>query len=455
MFLGIDIGTTAIKFAVIEQEKIKYQQTIPVTTHREVSGACYQKTDELLRVLQIGVQSIPKDMRSHIAKVSFSVAMHSVWPQPDEKVFIWSDTQAEQLMADFKKDPLAQKFYEKTGTPIHAMSPFAKLLYFERSKIYPPQTRYYGIKELVMHYFTEQYVIDYATATATGLFDNQQLIWDAEILAYVGIQEEQLAAAVDTTTEFPLTAAAAEALKLPLAAKVAIGASDGCLAAFASYTVTKIPNSLTIGTSASVRKVTRQPIFQPVKQNFCYYLNREYYVIGAPSNNGGCVLEWASRIYADTPAEFFVALPENLQASVIGAQQLQFHPFINGERAPLWQSEVTGTLKNLTIRHTKADLIRSVVEGILLNIRTLTEMVAISGELSLSGGFFKSPVLQQLTADILGVDCYLSAYNEPVMGLYYLIYGSQTDRELPVEKIASDPQNYQAYTDVFTNYFDD
>ena len=168
MFLGIDIGTTAIKFAVIEQEKIKYQQTIPVTTHREVSGACYQKTDELLRVLQIGVQSIPKDMRSHIAKVSFSVAMHSVWPQPDEKVFIWSDTQAEQLMADFKKDPLAQKFYEKTGTPIHAMSPFAKLLYFERSKIYPPQTRYYGIKELVMHYFTEQYVIDYATATATG-----------------------------------------------------------------------------------------------------------------------------------------------------------------------------------------------------------------------------------------------------------------------------------------------
>ncbi|MGX7196783.1 gluconokinase [Enterococcus olivae] len=450
MFLGIDIGTTAMKFAVIVEGKIKFQQSSPVTTHRETNGKCYQRWSELLVVLQQGIQTIPKDIRIEITKISFSVAMHSLLVYEgsiSDELYLWSDTQAAQTIETFKKESIAEKFYQKTGTPLHAMSPFAKILHFNQQKRQMEQAKYYGIKEMVMYYLTGTFVLDYSTASATGLFDLKKREWDQEILDYLDIQREQLAELVDTTASFPIQARAAEELMLSETVEVVIGASDGCLAAFASYVATGIPNSLTIGTSAAVRRVTDTPIFNQ-HQNFCYYLRDSYYVIGAPSNNGGCVLEWASHIFSKYPEGFFEELPEMLAESEMGSKGLRFRPFINGERAPLWQEDTSGSFENLRIIHTKADMVRSMVEGILINIRTLTQMVEIQGQLSLSGGFFQSEILRQMTADILGVDCYLSDYNEPILGLYYLIYGQETVG-LDLERIPYDPERTKIYQELF------
>ncbi len=62
--------------------------------------------------------------------------------------------------------------------------------------------------------------------------------------------------------------------------EVMCGASDGCLAAYAGYISTGIRNSLTIGTSAAVRKVSETTVFDDQKQNFCYYLQDDLYVVG-------------------------------------------------------------------------------------------------------------------------------------------------------------------------------
>lgn len=59
----------------------------------------------------------------------------------------------------------------------------------------------------------------------------------------------------------------------------------------------------------------------------------------------------------------------------------------------------------------------------LLNIGVLKEMAAITDEVTISGGVFQSKAIAQLTADILGVTCYLSPANEPIFGLYDLYFG--------------------------------
>ena len=51
----------------------------------------------------------------------------------------------------------------------------------------------------------------------------------------------------------------------------------------------------------------------------------------------------------------------------------------------------------------------------LLNIGVLKEMAAITDEVTISGGVFQSKAIAQLTADILGVTCYLSPANEPIL----------------------------------------
>lgn len=448
LFLGIDIGTTAIKFGIIDEGQLIHQQSTLLNTYTGDRGERYQKAEELQAALCSGIQALPQELRIAVRQVSFSTAMHSCMPVVNnkmDKIYLWSDAQAEAVIEKFKQDPKAQQFYLKTGTPIHPMSTFAKILFFKEKAKYPATTQWYGLKELVMKQFVGEYLIDYSTASATGLFNLKELNWDEEILNFLGISEKDLAKLTDTTDFFAILPECAALLGLSTEVKVYTGASDGCLAAFASYMATGITNSLTIGTSAAVRKVTQNTRFDISRQNFCYYLNPQWFVTGAPSNNGGCVLEWAGKTFFDSPASLYAQLPELLAASSLGASGLRFHPYINGERAPYWSSGKKAELKYLSIQHTRADILRSLVEGVLMNVRQLTEMVGVDAQLSLSGGFFHTEILQQLTADILNKECWLSEVNEPIFGLYFLIFQKPAELKFQMKRIIGNAETKQQY----------
>ncbi len=137
--------------------------------------------------------------------------------------------------------------------------------------------------------------------------------------------------------------------------EVMCGASDGCLAAYAGYISTGIRNSLTIGTSAAVRKVSETTVFDRQKQNFCYYLQDDLYVVGAPSNNGGCVLAWAKETLSEDPDAFYHYLPQVMEESPIGSNGLRFSLFKRGA-GTFWTNEITGgffwlDLETQSLRH--------------------------------------------------------------------------------------------------------
>ncbi|NBK09800.1 gluconokinase [Enterococcus asini] len=452
MFLGIDIGTTAIKLGVVQENELLYTSDLPLKTYGD-DRIKFQKGDELLAALTAGILAIPAWMRQQIAIISFSTAMHSLMPDDGKKqIFLWSDLQAASAIDRFKQTNLAIRFYEISGTPIHAMSPFAKLLYFQETKQYPAEIHWYGIKELVMQHFTGKPFIDYATASATGLFDLREKQWSKEILNYLGIKATQLAPLADTTQTFEMLPEIRTLFDFSHEIQVVIGASDGTLAAYASYYSTGRTASLTIGTSAAVRQITKKIQLDQKKQNFCYYLKEDLLVSGAPSNNGGIVLAWAAEQVSADPAVFYETLPDLLTDTTPGANNLRFWPYLNGERAPYWSNEIKGGFYDLTLQHTRADMVRSVIEGMLLNIRQLVELVAEGEELSVSGGFFQTAALGKLAADIFGTPCYYAPQNEPIFGLYYLL-------EQPEQRIEEnqaflpDPVERDTYKQIASNYF--
>lgn len=453
VFLGIDIGTTAIKLGVIQENELLYTSDLPLQTYGD-DRIKYQDGNELLTILQAGILAIPIQLRQQISTFSFSTAMHSLMPDDGEKqIFLWSDLQAAETIDCFKQTNLATHFYEISGTPIHAMSSFAKLLYFQEKKLYSAGTHWYGIKEMVMEYFTGKPVIDYSTASATGLFDLRKKQWSPEILAYLGINVEQLAPLVDTDRAFELLSEIRDLFGFSADTRVVIGASDGTLAAYASYYTTGRSASLTIGTSAAVRQITNIIHLDQEKQNFCYYLKEDLLVSGAPSNNGGVVLAWAANHLADNPAKFYQLLPDLLEQTDLGAKGLRFWPYLNGERAPYWSNEIKGGFYDLTLQHTRMDMLRSVIEGVLLNIRQLVELVAKDESLSVSGGFFQTAVLGQLAADVFGVDCYYAPQNEPIFGLYYLLEQPNVLIQETQEVFFPEPTNHEAYARLAQTYF--
>ncbi|AXG37853.1 gluconokinase [Enterococcus gilvus] len=453
VFLGIDIGTTAIKLGVIKENELLYTSDLPIQTYGN-DRVKYQKGEELLSILQSGLLAIPAWIRRQVDTISFSTAMHSLMLDDGKKqIFLWSDLQASKVIARFRKTDEAARFYSLSGTPIHAMSPFAKLLYFKEMNLYPAEIHWYGLKELVMDYFTGKPIIDYATASATGLFDLREKQWSKEILAYLGLKRDQLATLADTTESFEMVTSKRELFDFSSTIRVVVGASDGTLAAYASYYATGRTASLTIGTSAAVRQITKKIYLDQKKQNFCYYLNEEVFVSGAPSNNGGIVLAWAADQLAEDPENFFEMLPQLLELTEPGARGLRFWPFLNGERAPYWSNDIKGGFYDLTLQHTKKEMLRSVIEGMLMNVRQLIDLVAPGEELSVSGGFFQTSVLGQLAADIFGTTCYYAQENEPIFGLYYLLEEPELLIEESQQIVYPDPKNHDIYRQLAQTYF--
>lgn len=90
-----------------------------------------------------------------------------------------------------------------------------------------------------------------------------------------------------------------------------------------------------------------------------------------------------------------------------GAHGLIFHPFLGGERAPLWNANARGSFFGLSELHTRADMLRAVMEGICINIATVFDAVSdvVGKPLSVTatGGFARSMVWRQMLADVL--DC--------------------------------------------------
>ncbi|HCM89884.1 MULTISPECIES: gluconokinase [Vagococcus] len=456
--LAIDVGTTNIKLSLFEKYQLIDKIEIRIETQYKEFGKVFQNPAEILQHIKSGIKKFG-EKGIEIEQISFSTAMHSIMPVIDtlydEEMFIWLDTQASSFVKEFKKEELANRFYQKTGTPIHEMSPFSKMAFMKNKIWFKEVKKWIGLKEYLMSAFTGQEVIDYSTASATGLFNIHEKKWDEEILDFLEIEKEKLAELVDTDAYYVIKKELADELFISQDILVYIGACDGCLASYASYLGNGTMNTLTIGTSGAVRKLTKKIELDKEGKTFCYYLNKEYWVVGGASNNGGQVLEWASDVFCQNQS-IYEELDQIFKLSPIGSNGVLFLPYIAGERAPLWNAKATGGFKKISIHNKREDLLRSLSEGILFNLRYISELINLdTREISVSGGFFDSPILATLAADIFGKNCIQSVFSEPSFGLICLIEPPKKSIILDQKRIFTSLENHLKYKNIYNMFVEE
>lgn len=415
--IGVDIGTTstkAVRFdgagAVAARHAVGYPLLMPA------AGAAEQEPE---RIFQAVVTAIRAVAQGHEAErplgLAFGAAMHSLIAlaadgRPLTNSITWADNRA----APWAEQVLVQggpALYRRTGTPIHPMSPLVKLVWLKNAHpgIFRQAVRFVSIKEYVFYRLYGRYLVDYAMAAASGMLDLARLDWDAQALQLAGISSGQLSDLVPTTYVLPaLPANAARLLALPATTPAVIGASDGVLSSLGLDAIRPGVVALSIGTSGAVRCAVDRPVTDPGGRLFCYPLTGQHWILGGAVNNGGIILAWARDQLAGAdaaperdPLETALALAATAPP---GSAGLLFHPYLAGERAPLWNAHARGSFYGLNLRHTKAHLLRAVAEGVLLNLRQVLALLeAVAGRthhLHASGGFAQSAFLRQLLADV-------------------------------------------------------
>ncbi len=456
--LAIDVGTTNIKLHVFEKENLLDKLSIPIDTYREDDGRVYQSPERIWNKIKRGIRSLTQK-GYQIDSVVLSTAMHSIMPvfdnNSEDELYIWQDRQGQEFIESFKRDEDYLSVYKKTGTPIHEMSPFAKIGSFQRKPWFQDVRKWVSLKDYLMNEFTGEWVLDYSIASATGLFNIHDKQWDEEILEMIDVKRHQLSRLVDTDYYAPLLDHVAEELFLKEGIPVFIGASDGCLASYASYVANGTLNTLTIGTSAAVRKLSKEIELDDLGQTFCYYLNENYWVIGAASNNGGQIMTWADKTFYDGHS-IFKHLNQLLDQTNIGSDGLLFFPYLSGERAPSIQQDINGSFTGLTMCHTKNHFIRSVVEGIFYNLRYISELVALdSREITISGGFFQNDILTMMASDIFGRNVIQSVYGEPTFGGVSLVTPLKTYLLSDYKRTFYSEESHQLYNKTYDKYVEE
>lgn len=445
LILGIDIGTTSTKAllftlqgAIVAHHAIGYPLLSPEPEIQE------QEPEAILAAVVGCVQAVAKNSPvppEQWVGMCFSAAMHSLIAVdgqgfPLTRSITWADRRSAPWVAKVRHEHNGKELYHRTGTPIHPMSPLLKLLWLQHAQpeIFQQAAKFISIKEYVLYQWFGEYVVDYSIANATGLFNMKALNWDEEALALTNITPDRLSQLVPTTHVLQgMKADYAAAMGIPTTMPVVVGASDGVLANLGVGAIAPGIVAITIGTSGALRGVVDRPVTDPLERLFCYALTEKHWVLGGAVNNGGIILRWVRDNFAaqevalaiqnqQDPYELITAMASQIPP---GSDGLIFHPYLAGERSPLWDADARGSFFGLTLHHTRAHMIRAVMEGILYNLyvvmQSLQDAVGQTHSLRASGGFVRSPLWRQMLADIFNHEVVIpDSYESSGMGAAFL-----------------------------------
>jgi len=473
--LGIDIGTGSTKAVAVGFNHDAFasaQYFYPTTVAQP--GYSEQDPELIWEAFQQSIQDVVEQAGSAPETVSLSTAMHSlIAVDPNGKalapMLTWADSRSADIAEKLLSSSLGKELYKLTGTPIHSMSPLSKLIWIRENEpqLFEKAYKFLSIKEYIWFKLFGTFECDYSIASCTGLMDIKKLTWCNEALAAAGITADKLSTLVPTTyvrKDFGLR----EVLPvLNNETLFVIGASDGCLANLGTGAIDEGIAALTIGTSGALRVAGSKPVANEEAMTFSYLLDEEIYINGGPINNGGIALKWhLKNIYNknELSAEDYEAAFAASEQIGAGAEGLIFLPYLQGERAPIWDSKSCGTFFGIGLEHHQAHFTRAVIEGICFALNDVLQSLVASGQqidqLNVSGGFVSSPLWLQILADITGKKLLLAttADASAVGAAYLAMKATGLSSGYPVpeafgnQTIVPDQTNHLAYQQYFKIY---
>ncbi|MES1220164.1 MAG: gluconokinase [Bacteroidota bacterium] len=437
LFIGIDIGTTHVKvIAANEFSAIVCEEKSSYPLYQPQDGFCEQDAEEIFTALLSTLKKVIVKINAHdIKTVCFSAAFHSIMAvdksgQPLTRLLTWADTRSNDYAKQLKRTGAGKIIYGKTGTPIHPMSPLCKIAWIRDNMkdVFENAGKFISGKEYVWYKLFGKYQVDYSLASATGLFNSENLRWCDEALDFCGASVDSLSEPVSVLhTETILNKKYLQELGLPDNVSFITGAGDGAMANLGVGAIVPGIAALTIGTSGAIRTATDFAINDEKGRLFNYLLTDKIYINGGGINNGGIVLQWFVQTFlqkefsSEKDYEWFF---EEISQVKPGADGLIFLPYILGERAPVWDADAKGVFIGIKSTHTLKHFMRAVIEGVCFSLlqllNTMEEKTTID-MIYVTGGVTQSPLWLQMLADILNKKIkVLKSADASAMGVVYL-----------------------------------
>ena len=383
---------------------------------------------------------------------------------------VWVDNRAQEIADEWEAAGLSKDEYRRmSGYPWIPASLTAFKVGWMRQHV-PAALKawkFLCLPDYLIYRLTGETVTDHIIAQMNGFYDLRARDWSPRMLSAAGITREQLPTILEPGTQAgTVHAQAANALGIPAGIPVCVGANDQLVGAIGAGNVRPGIVSETTGTSLALVATTTELLDDPRVFVARHAVPGMSYAM-AFTVTSAIVLKWFRDIVA--PGMDYDELRQGVLDIPPGCDGLTVLPHFAGTASPTYNPNVRGAFTGLTLGHTRAHLVRAIMESCACMLQECLECVTGHGIALTSvrsmGGAANSDLWLQIKADMLNI-----TVERPVctdagslgaamlaaagIGRFSSIAEASETWYRPDRTFEPNPANYAAYRDLYGRYLE-
>ena len=377
--VGIDLGTSSVKVVqrYIDGTILKVREV-----YEEISPNAWWKA--ICKALsQINLEEVDG------IGLSSQVGTYIV---DDVHVIGWNEAIGAEELAAIKKDYDTECFLQEISMPHPNIIsyPIPRLKYMKHT--YPNFQKVGMPKDFICQQLTGNLVTD--PYSWRGLANLEKKVYSQYFLKELGIQEEQLPKMIDFTEIAGYTKEISLGEKqLPEGIPVYVGLND-YYAGLLGMGIHKVGDMFDISGTSEHLGILEEKVNVATEMVSGPYLQEQvHYGVTASS---GVSLKYGLELYAC----------EELDLTKMREKHPPiFLPYLNGERAPIWDADARGMFFGIQGNCSKEEMYYAVMEGVAFSLYHIYEKMGKppARQMKVAGGAAVSSVLNQLKAELFGI----------------------------------------------------
>ena len=426
--LGVDLGTSGTKTVLFDEAGGAVASALrEYPLHQVQNGWAEQDPETWWAAARDTIREVVEKSgvpAGDIAGLGISGQMHGLVMTDEEgnslrESILWCDGRTEEECREVTDRVGKDRLIAISANPALTGFTAGKILWVQKHE---PQlwarVRHVMLpKDYVRLKLTGVFASEVSDASGTNLLDVPNRRWSEEIASALDLPMAYLPPLLESCEAAGrITARAARETGLSEGMIVAAGAADNMAGAIGTGVARAGRAFTTIGTSGVVYAYsdTVQIDLAGRVHTFCSAVPGAYTVMSC-TLAAGLSLKWyrdtfcrAEMVTAKEMAtDPYVLMNEEAAKSPIGANRLLFLPYLMGERSPILDSAARGAFIGLSAIHSRRDLLRAVMEGVVYsqrqNLDILRGMKVVPETMLACGGGAKSPFWRQMMADVFAM----------------------------------------------------
>lgn len=426
-YIGLDIGTSSVKALLMDAGgRIAGTSQIGYDIIKECLEYAEQNMEELWEASCRAIADLAKRYPAETGKVkgiSYSGQMHGLVMVDKEgklirNAIIWADQRSEDEIHKIYGIVGKEEYQNIALNSLSTGFLISSLMWVKEHEPenYEKISSVMLPKDYIRFRMCGEYGSDMSDASSSAVFDVKKRCWAWGLIDKMGIRREIFPACHESSEiAGRVTRECQEKTGLKRGTLIAYGGGDTLMQGVGNGIIAPGVFAANIGTACQISGGFHEPVYDKKfrTNTFCHIKEDMWMMMGAHLS-GGVALKWLMDQILEL--ESFEDMTSLASAAPAGSEGLVFLPYLNGERTPYNDPNAKGIYFGMTLKHGRAHMIRSTMEGIVFGLRTSLEIFKGLGigyhKIVASGGGARGQLFLEMQADIFDCEIYTNQGNE-------------------------------------------